>query len=162
MVLSEFIKLCEFFTPVLTNGFSLKSEWQQLSSDFQDSSEYSSRFLKCDQDGLNSFSDIQFLQSFFRAFGDHFKLTNNNWYHCQLIVLQLFLFSGKFQVLYLFVFFYFQFVVCWNGKIRWMTIFFFLINTRSDLLATIGWSVRISTLGLFFRLGLGDSLEFQH
>ena len=29
---------CEFFTPLLTGGFSLESEWQQVTSDLQDSS----------------------------------------------------------------------------------------------------------------------------
>ena len=31
----------EFFTPVLTDGFSQKPEWQQVSSSLQDSSQYS-------------------------------------------------------------------------------------------------------------------------
>ena len=30
----------DFFTPVLTGGISMESEWQQVSSDLQDSSEY--------------------------------------------------------------------------------------------------------------------------
>ena len=34
----------KFITPVLTGGFSLKSEWQQVSSDPQDSSKYPSWF----------------------------------------------------------------------------------------------------------------------
>ena len=31
----------EFFIPVLADGFSLESEWQQASSDLQDSPKYS-------------------------------------------------------------------------------------------------------------------------
>ena len=33
----------EFFTSANTDGFSLESEWQQVSSSFQDSSQYSVR-----------------------------------------------------------------------------------------------------------------------
>ena len=32
----------EFFTPELTGGLSLESDWQQVSSSLQDSPEYSS------------------------------------------------------------------------------------------------------------------------
>ena len=35
---------CEFFTSVLTSSFSLKTEWQQVSSGPKDFSKYSSRF----------------------------------------------------------------------------------------------------------------------
>ena len=53
-----FFTLSEFFTPVLTDSFSLKSEWQQITSGLQDPSQYSSR---CQQysglSGLNSSSD---------------------------------------------------------------------------------------------------------
>ena len=35
--------LWEFFTPTLTDCFSLESEWQQVSSSLQDSSQYSGR-----------------------------------------------------------------------------------------------------------------------
>ena len=34
----------ELFTSALADGFSLESEWQQVSSSFQDSSQYSRRF----------------------------------------------------------------------------------------------------------------------
>ena len=34
----------EFFTSALADGFSLESEWQQVSSSLQDSSQYSGRF----------------------------------------------------------------------------------------------------------------------
>ena len=36
--------LLEFFTSALADGFSLEFEWQQVSSSFQDSSQYSGRF----------------------------------------------------------------------------------------------------------------------
>ena len=35
------IILCELFTPMLVNGPSVESEWQQVSSSLQDSLEYS-------------------------------------------------------------------------------------------------------------------------
>ena len=38
---------CEFFSLALSGGFSLASEWQQVSSDFQDSSQYSGWSQKC-------------------------------------------------------------------------------------------------------------------
>ena len=47
-----FLKLCqayysyikrEFFTTALADGLSQESEWQQVSSDLQDSSQYSGR-----------------------------------------------------------------------------------------------------------------------
>ena len=37
------ITLWEFFTPALADGLSLESEWQQVSSNLQDSSQYSGR-----------------------------------------------------------------------------------------------------------------------
>ena len=37
-----YITPCEFFTPVLVDGLSLKSELQQVSSGLQDYSQYSS------------------------------------------------------------------------------------------------------------------------
>ena len=33
----------EFFTPTLADGLSLESEWQEVSSSLQDSSQYSGR-----------------------------------------------------------------------------------------------------------------------
>ena len=36
----DYLLLWEFFTPVLANGFSLEFEWQQVFSNFQDSSQY--------------------------------------------------------------------------------------------------------------------------
>ena len=80
--------------------------------------------------GFNCSSDFQFLQSFFQAIGDHFKCTNYNWYLCYSYV-PVFYSSAKVQlIVYLFVFFYFQSVICQNGKIHQVTcsFFFFFIN----------------------------------
>ena len=41
------LRFWEFSTPELANGFSLKSEWQQVSSSLQDSSQYFGRFQQC-------------------------------------------------------------------------------------------------------------------
>ena len=41
IIIIFFFTIYEFFTPVLPDVFSLKSEWQQVSSGQQDSSEYS-------------------------------------------------------------------------------------------------------------------------
>ena len=71
-----------FFTPVLTDGFSLEFEWQQVSSSLQDSSQYSGRSQQCcSLDGLHSFSYFQVLQSLYQSFCDSTKSANYNWYN---------------------------------------------------------------------------------
>ena len=76
-----YFTLCEFSPLVLTGGLSLESEWQQVSSSFQDSSQYSYLSQWCSGlYGIDSSSDFQSLQSSFQAFGDHSKYTNNNWF----------------------------------------------------------------------------------
>ena len=58
----------KFFTPSSAGGLSLESEWQQKSSDLKDSSECSGRFQQyCCLDGLDSSTDLQFLQSLLQA-----------------------------------------------------------------------------------------------
>ena len=70
----------------------MKSEWQQVSSGLQDSSQYSSQSQQCfNLDGLDLSPDFQLFQSPFQAFWDHLKSTNYNWYHPHLYVPQLFL-----------------------------------------------------------------------
>ena len=55
---------CEFFTPALVDGLSIESEWQQVSKNLQDSSQFSGRSQQCcNLDDLDSFSEFQFLQS---------------------------------------------------------------------------------------------------
>ena len=132
--------LSEFFTSASAGGHLLESEWQRVSSGFQDSSQYfGCSQQSCSLDDLNSFSNFQFIQPIFKAFGDHSKCTKYNWYHCHSHVPQLFYFSGKIQVfVYLFAFIYFHPVVDQNDKIH-LTVssFFLLINIKSDLLAGI-------------------------
>ena len=56
IIIITIFTLCEFSIPVLTGGFSLKSEWQQVSSGLQESSLYSGQsYLYY---GLNSSSDF--------------------------------------------------------------------------------------------------------
>ena len=55
----------EFFTSVLADGFSLESEWQQVSSGLQDSSQYSACSQQCCHlDSLYPSSNFQVLQAF--------------------------------------------------------------------------------------------------
>ena len=62
----------EFFIPALVNGFPLESEWQQVSSSLQDSSQYSSWSQQCwSLDGLHSFFYFQVLQSLYQFFDDY-------------------------------------------------------------------------------------------
>ena len=78
----------EFFTSVLADGFSVEFEWQQASSSFQDSSQYSVRSQYCSSlDGLHSSSYFLVLQSLFQSFGDCTKSTNHNWHKCHFHVL---------------------------------------------------------------------------
>ena len=54
----------EFFTSVLADGFSLKLEWQQVSSSLQDSSQDSSRSQQCCRlDSLYPSANFQVLQA---------------------------------------------------------------------------------------------------
>ena len=54
-----------FFTSVLADGFSLESEWQQVSSGLQNSSQDSGRFQQCcDLDSLYPSANFQVLQAF--------------------------------------------------------------------------------------------------
>ena len=77
------------FYTILNCDLSLESEWEQVSSGLQDSSEYSSRFLLCcGLDYIYSSSDFQFLQFPFQALWGPFQAF-------QLISLHVPQFSGK-------------------------------------------------------------------
>ena len=69
-----YITLWDFFTSVYADGLSLEFEWQQVSSDHQDSSQYSYQSQQyCSLDNLDSSTDFQLFQSpsnfFFFFFG---------------------------------------------------------------------------------------------
>ena len=54
----------EFFTSALADGLSLEFEWQQVSSSFQDSSQYFGHSQQhCSLDDFHSSSNFQVLQS---------------------------------------------------------------------------------------------------
>ena len=85
------ILLCEFFTPGLADGLSLESEWQQVSSCLQDSSQYSIRPERYSSlDYLHSFFDFHILQPSYYASGDHSKSTNYNWFIIIILLLESF------------------------------------------------------------------------
>ena len=55
----------EFFTSALADGLSLEIEWQQVSSNLMDSSQYSGQSQYCSSlDGPHSSANFQVLQSF--------------------------------------------------------------------------------------------------
>ena len=155
---------CEFFTPVSAGGLSLKSEWQQVSSGFQDSSEYSNWSQQCySLDGLNSFFDFLLLQFLFffvffsSLFGDCSRYSDYTWYHCHPNVPQL-LFNSLARSNYLSIFHFFLIFTLGhrNSIIFYMRssfffFFFLLINTTSGLLTRIMWSIYISKLFYLFK-----------
>ena len=66
LLLSLLFYCLPIFTSALVNGLSLKSEWQQVSSSLQDSSQCSGRSKKyCSLGGLDSSYDFQFFPPLF-------------------------------------------------------------------------------------------------
>ena len=71
----------------LTDGFSLGSEWQQVFSSLQDSSQYSGQSRECFRlDGVHLSSNFQVFQFLYKSFGDCTKCTSYNWDHGHLHV----------------------------------------------------------------------------
>ena len=113
--------LFEFFTRAVATGFSLESEWQQVSSSLQDSSQYSGWPQQCCYWMVSSYFYIQVLQSFYQSFGDFTECTNYNWYNRHFHVPQFvfFQFPSKVQVLiFLFAFCQFYSVVSRDCKVH--------------------------------------------
>ena len=131
--------LYKFFTLVLTCSFSLKTEWQQVTLSFQDSSKYSSRSqLYC---GLFSCSDLQFSPTLFQAFRGRSESTNYNWYHRYFTAFSCSLARSKYLSIYSFS----LISTFWNGKIYLISSsFLLLINTRYGLQIGIWGSVSTS------------------
>ena len=76
-------KLTGLFTPVLTDGLSVKLEWQQVNSRLQDCSQYSGRPQQCcSLNLLCSSSGLPLFQFPSQAFGDRSKHTNYDCYQC--------------------------------------------------------------------------------
>ena len=108
--------------------FSLESEWLQISSSLQDSSEYSCRSQQLSTlYGLVSPSDIHLLRFFLKASWDRPKPVNYNWYHGHPDIRHFFFnFSSEVQVfVYLFVFFYVPSVFRRNAKVHKTLSYFF-------------------------------------
>ena len=92
----DYFTLCKFFIPALADGLSLESEWQQVSSGLQDSSEHFSPSQQCcSLNILDSSSDFSLFQSPFQSFRDCSKHTNYNCYHCYQHVPLLFFLGGS-------------------------------------------------------------------
>ena len=73
-----YITPCEFFTTTLADGLSLESEWQQISSGLQDSSQYYDRPQQCcSLNDIRSFLDFQILEPSYQA-----KCINYYYYCC--------------------------------------------------------------------------------
>ena len=101
------------FIPALTDGLSVETEWQQVSTSLQGSSQYSGRPLRLLQfDGLGSSSAFQLFHPSYQAFGYRSEFTIHNWYHRHPHVVWLYQFSGTvFVLVSLVTFFIVRFVV---------------------------------------------------
>ena len=99
--------LWEFFTPTLADDLPQEFEWQQVSSNLQDSSQYSGWFQTCcSLDGLHSCSYFQFLQSLDEFFGDCTECTNYKWYYCYFHVPSVFTCFQFYSVIYYYYYCY--------------------------------------------------------
>ena len=70
---------CKFFILALAGGLLLETEWEQVSSGFEDSFQYSDWCQQCCS--LNVFdspTDFQLLQPSVQAYGDRSKFANYN------------------------------------------------------------------------------------
>ena len=130
-----YIYIYIYFSPVEKNGFSLETEWQQVLSGLQESSQYPTWSQQC-----WSF-DYFFLWS--TILPGCFTLGNVPSAPTTTDTTVIFMFHGGFFFFFFFFFFcfrpksnYFSWVyslINWNSRIDEMTIYFFLIfNTRSS------------------------------
>ena len=131
------IILYEIFTSALADGFSLETKWQQVSSDFLDSSQNSGWSKKCcSLDGLNLYSNFQ-------PFQPLSKLLVSLLPSCSIAFLVLWqglsiCLSFRFLLYLLYGLLGRQSLLHNNSS------FFLLIITRFGFLAKIKWSVCIS------------------
>ena len=132
------IYFLKFFTSALTDGFSLESEWQQVSSSLQDSSQYSGRSQKWSSlDGLHSSANLQVLQSLCNPL----VTVPNALITIGIIVTCMFhsFFNSLARLRYLSFFSHSFSFNLWSAGTAKSTIL--LIIIRSGLLAEIRWSV---------------------
>ena len=126
---------CEFITPALPGGLTLKFQWQQVSSCLQDSSQHSGRSKQC-MDGLDSLSDFYFFQSTFQALETASSAPSTTGIIVNLMFYSFL--SSLARFVNLFTFFHFTLWSAGTGKsIRQQVLFFKKNSTRSGHLAWI-------------------------
>ena len=131
---------CEFFSPVLAGEFSQQSEWLQVSSSPLDSSKYSGQSQECCcLNGLDYSSNFHLFWSPFQSFEGHFMCTNYKLYPCYLYFPQCF--NSQTRSKYLFVSLSFISTLWYAGTTKFTRWHPFLVNTWSDPLAGIWWSI---------------------
>ena len=136
----------EFFKPVFTGGFSLKSEWQQVYSDLQKSSNYSTDFNRAVVWMVSIFplisnSPILFSRPLSKFQGHLLQLVASSpscftcfsalWQHTSICL--------SFLLSFIFILWFTE-----TPKSTWCQILFFFINTRCHLLLGMRWPFCIS------------------
>ena len=126
---------CEFFTSASADGLSQESEWQQVSSCFRDSSQYSVRSQQCCSLDVSARPPISNSSSHLSKplwTVPNSPTTIGIFLHSY--VPQFFKFSSKVQVLVsVFAFYDFHSAIPWDGKVHYpaSSLFLLLIITRS-------------------------------
>ena len=130
----------KIFTPALADGFSLDSEWQQISSNLQDSSQYSNRSQQnCSLDGTHSSS--YFLQSQHQSLVILPSTTITTDITVTLMFHRFFSSLARSKFLFLFLLSSLVYRECQSPLIG--SFFFLLTISRSGHLAEIWWYVYI-------------------
>ena len=122
------------FTTVLGDGLSLRSEWQWVSSSFQNFSEYSGLSnLCCSLDDLCLSFYFNSSTPAYQGFGNRFERIFYHWYHCYFHVPELYFF-----------FFWLGLSICLS--------FFFSFSLVFNLLSTrtVKSSIRFALYFFFF------------
>ena len=127
------VSLFEFFTPLLIDGFSLESKWQQVSPGLPDSSKNSVVWMLLVLPLISSPSGL-----FFWALGTVLKAPP------AIGITIVFMFNSFFNSLarsrYLYSFLLSFNFTLWLAGSRWL-ILFFLIKTKSSIHSWSGWSL---------------------
>ena len=136
---------CQFFASVSVDGLLLESEWQQVSSSLQDSSQYSADFnnaVACVFSILSLIFNSAIL--LYMSLGTVPKLP------IIILISVIHVFHSFFSSLTKFKYFSifsFSFIfTLWSAVFVFFCFFFFLIDTGSGLLTMIRWSISISKI----------------
>ena len=141
----------KFLIPDNAGEISLETKWQQLTSGLQHLSKYSGWAQQCGNlNGLDTLSDFQQILSPFQAFGNCFKYSKYNWYHCHSHVRQFFFFLVPWQCLSIFLSFLFHLFLL-RGPLEQK-------NPQADKFSFLSYLA----LSLVFWLGLGDLFASKH